>query len=402
MTSEAVDVGLWDVVVVGAGPAGATAAAHLASFGHTVLLLDKHRFPRDKVCGDGLIPDALKSLRDLGLYETIRREGHCVDKIVVLSPSGIRVEIDAQCVTLKRRQLDKLIVDEAVARGATFAAMLVHRIRQDADGSVYADTADPDTRIHARLAILATGADVTLLEGLSMLGRRAPSGIAARCYVRSPVQVDELVVSFDRSIAPGYAWIFPLGGDEYNVGCGVFFDGRKGKTVNLRDEFSTFTSKVTIARLLMDRAESIDALRGARIRSGLSGSSLHNGGSVISIGEAVGATYPFTGEGVGKAMETGSLAALQVHAALEQSSLDPLRRFPSLVDERLMPRYLGYKVAQRWISRPWLCDLIAARIRSSRSLQGLAAGIINEATDPRDIFTWRTLLPQWSRRSNLT
>ena len=393
---------LWDVLIVGAGPAGATAAAYLASFGHTVLLLDRHRFPREKVCGDGLIPDALMSLRALGLYEIVRRQGHCIDNILVLSPSGIRVQIRAQCVTLKRRRLDKLILDEAVARGAAFRTASVERVRQAADGSVYADATGSDIHIRARIGILATGADVALLEDLRMLGRRGHSGIAARCYVRSPVKIEELVVSFDRSIAPGYAWIFPLGGDEYNVGCGVFFNERRGRKVNLRDAFNTFASKVTIARTLLDRAKSIGPLRGARIRSGLAGSSFHNDASILSIGEAVGATYPFTGEGIGKAMQTGSLAALQVHSALVKSSLEPLSQFQSLVHEHLMPRYFGYEVAQRWISKPWMSDLIAARIRSSINLQRMAAGIINEATDPRDVFTWRTLLPQWTRRSNAT
>jgi hypothetical protein len=101
-------------------------------------------------------------------------------------------------------------------------------------------------------------------------------------------------------------------------------------------------------------------------------------------------------------MQTGSLAALQVHSALLETSLEPLRQFESLVHEHLTPRYLGYEVAQRWISKPWLSDLIAARIRSSLNLQRMAAGIINEATDPRDVFTWRTLLPQWTRRSHVT
>ena len=401
MRSAAAETGLWDIVVIGAGPAGATAAAHLASFGHTVVLLDRHQFPREKVCGDGLIPDALNSLKSLGLYETVRRRGHSVDKIVVLSPSGIRVEIPAQCITLKRRQLDSLIVDEAVARGSVFKAALVQRIRQAADGIVCVDAAGSGTPLRARIGILATGADVALLEGLYMLGRREPSGIAARCYVTSPVQINEMIVSFDRSIAPGYAWIFPLGGQEYNVGCGVFFDSGKHRKVNLRDAFNTFCLRVPIARVLLDRATAIGKLRGARLRSGLAGSSFYNGGSILSVGEAAGTTYPFTGEGIGKAMETGSLAARQVHSALQQSSFEPLSRFPSLVDEQLMPRYLGYEIAQRWISKPLLTDLIAARIRYSRALQREAAGIIDEVTDPREVFSWRTLLPQWIKRSKL-
>jgi geranylgeranyl reductase family protein len=402
MTKSVADTALWDVLIVGAGPAGAAAAAQIARFGHTTLLLDRHPFPREKVCGDGLIPDALKSLKTLGLYDAVRQVGYPVDKIVVLSPSGIRVEIPARCVTLKRRRLDKLIVDEAVAQGATFRVAAVKRMRQEADGMVSADLVGSDIPICARIGILATGADVSLLERLRMLDRKEPSGIAARCYIRSQVSVDELIVSFDRSIAPGYAWIFPLGNQEYNVGCGVFFDGRRRGKVNLRLAFDTFTSRVAPARALMNRAESVGPLRGARLRSGLGGSSFYNGGSILTIGEAAGATYPFTGEGIGKAMETASLAARQVHEALEHSTKEPLHLYPSLVNKHLVPRYLGYRVAQRWIAKPWLSDLVAARIRTSRNLQRLAAGIIDEVTDPQDVFTWQTLFPRWTRRWKAT
>lgn len=387
---------LWDVVVVGAGPAGATAATHLADSGHSVLLLDKHPFPRDKVCGDALIPDALKSLRTLGLYDRVRQEGFPVDCITVLSPSGIRVEIPAHCVTLKRRQLDKLIVDEAVTRGCTFEVALVQRIRQEKDGNISADVAHFERPIRARIAILATGADITLLEDLSMVDRRQHNGIAARCYVNSPVRIDDLVVSFDRAIAPGYAWIFPMGNNEYNVGCGVFFNGNNAGSINLRAAFARFASS-PIARDLMDRASFITQLEGARLRAGLAGSSFYNGGGILSIGETAGTTYPFTGEGIGKAMETGSLAASQIRTALRDTSRVPLREFKSRVDEQLKPRYFGYDVAQRWISKPWLSDLIAMRVRHSRRLQRLTTGIINETADPRSVFTWRVLLPHWLR-----
>jgi flavin-dependent dehydrogenase len=149
----------------------------------------------------------------------------------------------------------------------------------------------------------------------------------------------------------------------------------------------------------MDQASSISRLEGARLRAGLVGSSFYNGDGILSIGESVGATYPFTGEGIGKAMETGSLAARQVMTAMRDNSRAPLREFAAMVEEQLKPRYLGYSVAQRWISQPWLCDLVAMRVRWSEELRGKASGIINETNDPRSVFTWRLLLPQWMRWS---
>ncbi len=72
---------IWDVVIIGAGPAGSTAAIHLARQGHGVLLLEKEKFPRDKVCGDALIADSLRCLGRLGLLPTVIREGKIVNRL---------------------------------------------------------------------------------------------------------------------------------------------------------------------------------------------------------------------------------------------------------------------------------------------------------------------------------
>jgi geranylgeranyl reductase family protein len=388
---------LWDVLIVGAGPAGATAAAHIASAGHAVLLIDKCEFPREKACGDALIPDALNSLKSLGLYETVRMRGHSVDRLVIISPSGIKVCVPTECVTLKRVYLDQLIVNAAVDRGATLVAGSVANIFQEPNRHVTAALDDSNTRVRARIGVIATGANVSLLQDLDMLRRPKASGTALRCYVKSPVDLDHMVVSYQRSISPGYAWIFPMGEHEYNVGCGVFYTRDSHRKTNLREVFNKFVTRAAVAKPLMDSAESVTPLRGARLRSGLEGAAFCNGGSIVAIGETAGATYPFTGEGIGKAMESGAVAARQICEALKDNDLSPIHSLPLLFEKELAPRYSGYRVAQRWLSKPWLSDLMAARIVRSRRLQQATAGIINETADPRMLFSWRTLLPDWVR-----
>ena len=396
---EGVDTRVWDVIVAGAGPAGSTAAYHLASAGHTVLLVDRHEFPREKVCGDALIPDALNSLRTLGLYNAVRALGHCVNRLTAFSPSRLPVRVDAECITLRRELLDALIAEKAIAQGTTFRVGAVASIRQKIGGGVTVTFHGSERRAQARVAILATGANVSLLENLGVVQRPTPSGLALRCYVRSAHIIDDLIISFDRSITPGYAWIFPMGNREYNVGCGVFYNGTRKNKINLREAFSAFMTHFPVARSLMSKAESATPLRGAMLRSGLEGAARScNGGSIVSIGETIGATYPFTGEGIGKAMETAALAARQIDYALQRDDPEPIGRIPRLIEEQLASRYVGYQVAQRWLSRPWLYDLVAIRIRSSRRLQDAAAGILNETTDPGAVFCWRTLLPTWARR----
>src|SRR6185295_13891760 len=105
----------WDVVVVGAGPAGATAAAHLARAGRDVLLVDRARFPRDKVCGDALIPDAIGALDRLGALDAVRQRGQSIAATGVFSPSRIEFEVPGRFITLKRVHLDAIVAERACA-----------------------------------------------------------------------------------------------------------------------------------------------------------------------------------------------------------------------------------------------------------------------------------------------
>jgi geranylgeranyl reductase family protein len=387
---------VWDVIVVGAGPAGSTAALHLAARGHAVLLLDRHRFPREKVCGDGLIPDALSALERSGVYAAVRARAHETSVVSVYSPSRIRVDLPGRFLTLRREALDAILLEGALARGAVFLQAAAAAVAS-ANGMMEVGCSGGPGRLRARFGVVATGADTSLLAAAGVRSRSRPSGVALRCYVRSPERIEELIVSLDRPMLPGYAWIFPLGSDEYNVGCGVFYHGRRHRRTNLREAFRAFLEGFPPARRLLERAVSVTPLRGARLRCGLAGAARYDGARVLAIGETIGTTFPFTGEGIGKAMESGELAARQIDAALCSGDLGPVREFPALISRELGPRYAGYHVAETWASRAWFADLLARRVQRSPRLRQAAAGILAETVDPRTIFAWRNLLPRWLR-----
>ncbi|HSF23435.1 MAG TPA: geranylgeranyl reductase, partial [Blastocatellia bacterium] len=197
---------------------------------------------------------------------------------------------------------------------------------------------------------------------------------------------------YDKSIAPGYAWIFPVGDGEFNVGCGVAYGGRRGAPVNLREAFQLFITSFPIAAELVRHAGSISPIRGAMLRCGLTGTQPCGPGNTLVLGEAIGATFPFTGEGIGKAMETGEIAAEVAHQALATGEMSRLGEFPDRIRDELSHKFLGYRIAENWFSRPWLNDFVAGRIRRSRFLQELVAGIVNETVDPREVFSLRGML----------
>jgi geranylgeranyl reductase family protein len=387
--------GSWDVVIAGAGPAGSIAALHLARQGHRVLLVDKADFPRDKVCGDALIADALRCLERAGLSEAVSAAAFETHTTSIYSPSQIRCDVQGRFLTLKRFVFDDMLVRAAVAAGASLARARVTRIVSATAGAVQLRIAGRNAPLRSRLALVATGADVTLASQLHVVSRAQPSALALRCYARSRYALDRLILSFDRTILPGYAWIFPLPDGELNVGCGITLAGQR--RVNLRATFERFVRAQPEARELLAQASTVGPLRGAPLRIGLEGLGARVAGGVLFVGEVLGTTFPFSGEGIGKAMETGELAAQICGDALQSGEYDRLASFDARIQRELKPRYRGYEVAQAWFSHGWLTDFMARRIRASRWLRDAVAGLVNETVDPREIFSLRGVLRSFMR-----
>ena len=383
----------WEAAVVGAGPAGAMAALHLARRGRQVLLIDRARFPRDKACGDCLIADALDALNHVGLGDAVLSLGHRMNSTSVFSPAGIEFTIPGEYVTLNRRVLDALIAREAVAAGASFCQGEVVRAESETDGGVRLRIRGCPSNVTARVLIVATGGSVGFARQLGLVTRLRPSAVGLRCYVRSRMALDHIVGVYYRPILPGYGWIFPLGEGMFNVGVIVFFGYRRGgRTINIRDAFEQFIREFQLARRLLADGEMIAPPKGAMLRCGLAGSRLLGPGNVLAVGEAAGSTLPLLAEGVGKAMQTGQIAAEVVAEALAADDLTRLQAYPARIERDLLPRYRGYKMAQRWLAVPWFNDFMSRRVACSRRLSAMLAGLIEGTCDPRQVFSTREVV----------
>ncbi|UCD63652.1 MAG: geranylgeranyl reductase family protein [Candidatus Zixiibacteriota bacterium] len=380
----------WDVVIIGAGPAGCTAAIGLAGAGHEVLLLDKAHFPREKVCGDCMLTDVAGKLQRLELLKEVHAEAARLDGIIISSPSKIAFEIPGDFVTLKRQRLDTLLASQAVAQGATFGIGLVTRMTVNSDLTVAVTARDSDIPLHARYAIVATGADIGLAQQLGAITSSRPSAIAGRSYVRSSMSLNRLVLSYDRRVLPGYGWIVPLGNGEYNVGCGRFL--RDGQRVNLVSAFEAFIAEFPLAKALLREGSVISPLRAAPLRCGLRGAHATVGESILIAGETYGTTFALTGEGIGQAMATGEIAAAAVDGALRSGDRSRLREYPDTIQERLAARHAGFARAQRWISKAWLNDFIAKRARKSGYLRQALVDFIADRCDSRKVYSLGAML----------
>jgi geranylgeranyl reductase family protein len=393
-----------DVLIIGAGPAGSACAATLAQAGRDVCLIDQHDFPREKVCGDGLIPDAHAALARLGMLETVMARATPVSHVRCVAPRGGQVDVPGSLAVLPRHELDHLLVENARRRGARVVTPARFEAALEVDGRVTGARLrhrDAVVEVRARWVVLATGAGVQPLVATGLCTRRTPSGIALRGYVRNPAQAGRqttMDIVWDRALRPGYGWVFPCGPDTWNIGVGAFFrhdaSGRgQAADANLRRMFDDFTRLYAPAAALMRGGELQGELRGAPLRCALDGARPGRPG-LLAAGEAIGSTYDFTGEGIGKALETGLLAAdtLLAHGLGPDTADAAVLSAYDAHLTGLRPRFALYERANQVNRHPWLADLVVWRARRSPALVRRMSGVLDETVNPGNLVSVRGIL----------
>lgn len=385
-----------DVLIIGAGPAGSACARVLARAGVQVLLVDQHPAGRDKTCGDGLIPDAHQALARLGLLDEVMRRAQPVGHVGCIGPRGGRIDVPGTLAVLPRRELDALLLRAAQDAGATFEQARFEAPLEEGGRVVGArlKRGDELVEVRARAVVLATGAVPKALTAAGMCERHTPSGVALRGYVKAPQMVGKITaleVVWDKAVRPGYGWIFPAPDGHFNIGVGVtdshrdLGDGKgQKKDVNLRAIFDAFVAKYPPAAELMRVGELVGDLKGAPLRCTLTGAKWSRPGLLVT-GEAAGSTYSFTGEGIGKAMETGMLAA---DALLAQPHDDTAARAQyEAALTALKPKFDLYERANRVNAHPWLADLLIWRAKKSPRLLKRMSGVLNETSNPGNLVS---------------
>jgi geranylgeranyl reductase family protein len=377
---------VWEVVVIGGGPAGAICALVLARAGHKVLVVDRAEFPRDKTCGDQLMPDSISLLEKLGLLERVRAVGFTQDRFRVFSPSRIDFVVSGRFIGIRRLEFDMFLIQAAVEAGVSFAQGTVVDIKPSINDNALVHAEEAAEPLRARVVVVATGASVNLADKLGLIDRRRPSAVAMRTYIESDYPLEESFLSYDRSLLPGYAWVCRVGENRYNVGCGMRF-GTGLTPDSLRPKMAEFMREFPLVKELTRSGRRVAEFRGAPLRCGLAGSRGFVRDNVLCAGEVIGTTFPFTGEGIGTAMQTGLLAAETICLALAKRDLGQLLIYADRIDRELRPAFRGYRTAEKWLSKPWVNDFMARRFRRSRYLQGQMAALFAGSADPHALFS---------------
>ena len=325
------------VVVAGAGPAGAAAAITLARLGLRVALVDKAAFPRDKCCGDGLTTAALRRLEHLGLDPARVESWEPVGDVVVVGSDGRAVELPlpddgAQfAASARRSDLDAALVHVATQAGASlFEANAVAGVTT-ATGwpGLEVDLADGSS-LRCAYLIAADGAwsPVRKMLGAGTDGYLGDWQAGRQYYACAGPAAKRLWVWFEPDMVPGYAWSFPLANGIVNVGYGIL-RGREGKLVGtLKGQRIDFLERPHIAEVLGPDARPAGPWKAWPIPARVGETSLSAlGGRVLFAGDAARACDPMTGEGIAQALETGELAALALAAAGTSDPSGAARRY---------------------------------------------------------------------------
>lgn len=358
---------MYDVVVVGAGPAGATAALAAARAGARVLLLDRADFPRDKPCGDGIAPQALEVLRGLGVDAA---HGYTPIPLLRLDgPGGASAgrAMPSPAYVIPREVFDARIVAAAVAAGVSLERHALRRLEVRPD-RVAADG------FEARVLIGADGASSTVRRALGFpVNPPGHMAIAIRGY--APYPMDEPLrqhIVMAEKCWPAYAWQFPIGDGRCNVGYGEILTGAPVSRRHLLDRLDELLPWMGGAQRLRAHHLPLSTHR-----------PLPGRGRVLLAGDALSLINPFTGEGIFYAVVSGEIAGRVAASGVD----DPAREYTKALRARL-GRHLRHTglTARMGRSRHLVRSGIAVAARDQRVFDtfvelGLGDGLI----------TWRLL-----------
>ena len=394
-----------DVIVVGAGPAGSTTAFYLAQAGLDVLLLEKSRFPREKVCGDGLTPRGVRALVAMGISVS-EEDGWVRNKGLRVIGAGQRMELPwpelssypGYGLVRPRTDLDQMLARRAEQAGARLleGVTVTGPVLDDRTGRITGVTAKAadgagERTYRARVVVAADGNSSRLSVSMGLRKRDdRPLGVAVRTYYRSPRHDDDYLESWldlwdgDR-LLPGYGWIFGMGDGTSNVGLGLMNTSAAFGHTDYHGLLHKWLAGMP-AEWGFTEENRTEPIRGAALPMGFNRTPHYYQGLLL-VGDAGGMVNPFNGEGIAYAMESGEILARTVAQALARARRAETERVLAGYPKALSQAYGGYYAAGRGfvkaIGRPGLMRFATKHSMSRPALMGFALKVLANLTDPR-------------------
>lgn len=358
----------FNVVIAGAGPAGVSCALALKKSGLKIAMLDKAKFPRDKVCGDAIPTNALRVLKniDQSYAEDFVKNFSYKNRIKgsrLVSPSGnfFDLEFVNHGHAATRVHFDNFLIELVKKNVSSLSLFENCEVKNVHVNDAVVDVETTIGNFTADIIIGCDGAHAVTSKQLAAfkVDKRFYIG-AVRSYYKniSGADAELLELHFLRNYMPGYFWIFPLGNDLYNVGFGMASDQVSKRKVNLRESFHQIIQKEKVLNTRFKNAVKLDETVGFGLPCG--GRKLKvSGNRFLLCGDAASLINPATGEGIGNAMISGQLAAKQIEKCFSANNFSS--GFMKAYEEELYGKlhndlriqHVLQKVAG---NRPWLVN----------------------------------------------
>jgi menaquinone-9 beta-reductase len=401
------------VVVVGAGPAGAATAYHLANHGVDVLLLEKSSFPRDKICGDGLTPRAVKQL--IGMGFDLDQPGWQKNKGLRIKGAGHTIELPWPDLATyppfgmvrPRMELDELLARHAQKAGARLLERTsVTGPLLDRSGRVVGVMAKPvddrgrktgdEVSYAAPIVIACDGVSARMAMALGIERREnRPMAVAARAYYKTPMHDDEWMESWlelwdgkpnESNQLPGYGWIFPCGDGTANVGLGILNTSKAFQNLDYKQSMRSWLAN-TPEELGFRDENLVGEIRSAALPMGFNRKPHYSRGLLL-VGDAGGMVNPFNGEGIDYALEAGHMAAETAIQALARPVGPARERVLEGYAAALDASYGGYftlgRVFAKMIGNPTFMKKATKYGLPRPALMRFTLKLMANLTDPRD------------------
>jgi len=378
-----------DVIVVGAGPAGSATAFHLAKQGLNVTLFEKTSFPREKVCGDGLTPRAVKQILDMGIEPT-KENGWLRNKGLRVIGGGHRLELNWPDVdgfpnyglVRNRADFDELLARTAQKQGVNLfeKTRVTGPIFDSTSGKVIGVNIKKDDgnqeQHFAPVVVASDGVSSRMALALGLERRDdRPMGVAVRTYYKSTRSDDDYLESWlelrdQNKLLPGYGWIFGMGDGTSNVGLGILDSSPVFQSIDYKDLLKRWLDQTPEEWGFRDQ-NMTQPVRGAALPMGFNRQP-HYAKGMILVGDSGGMVNPFNGEGIAYAMETGQVAADVIAKSLKAKSEfereKQLHQYPIVLKDRLGGYYTLGRVFVKLIGNPQIMQVATKYGMASKPL----------------------------------
>lgn len=399
MNPENTPTNSYDIIVVGGGPGGSTTAMFLSKKGYNVLLLEKQKYPRDKICGDAISGKSVGMLKELGIENQIETIDHAkVYGLVFSSPEGKMLEIPfpvkdgegnakPRGYVVRRIVMDNFLFQNAKKMVETREQFQVNDLLFDENKKVIGVkgmdlVSKKEMEFRAKFVIGADGAYSVVATKTNT--EKVPEDHlceATRVYYKNVAGITpNIEIHFVDSVMPGYFWIFPLENNMCNVGLGMVRSDRQKKGVNLVTETEKVIAEHPLFKERFKNAEKLTDIKGWVLPFGSFKRKLHGPGYFL-VGDAASLVDPFSGEGVGNAMTSAKFVSEIIDEAIKGNNFSEelMAQYDTRLWKEIGPEMDTSYMLQKIGRHKWLLNLIVGKAAKSKEVRDTISGmLVNE------------------------